>query len=186
MTASKAGIDLHFSDKERDLLKKLARNSIEKVLLGKGEEPLELPEVLKRKMGAFVCLKTKGDLKGCIGYIRGQMPLDQTVKQVAVEAAFHDPRFMPLSEEEWKDTDIEISVLTPMRKIEHVEEIEVGINGVYVEKGTYSGLLLPQVATENGWDRKTFLEHTCMKAGLARDAWKSKDTDIYVFSADVF
>ena len=177
---------MHFSDKERDLLKKLARNSIEKVLLGKGEEPLELPEVLKRKMGAFVCLKTKGDLKGCIGYIRGQMPLDQTVKQMAVEAAFHDPRFMPLSEEEWKDTDIEISVLTPMRKIEHVEEIEVGINGVYVEKGTYSGLLLPQVATENGWDRTTFLECTCVKAGLARDAWKSNDTDIYIFSADVF
>jgi AmmeMemoRadiSam system protein A len=186
VTARKAGVDLHFSDEERGLLKKLVRNSIERVLFGSEEEHLELPETLKKKMGAFVCLKTRGDLKGCIGNIRGQMPLDETVKQMAVEAAFHDPRFIPLSETDWRETDIEISVLTPMKKIEHIEEIEVGINGIYIEKGGYSGLLLPQVATENGWDRKTFLEYTCMKAGLPRDAWTSKDTVIYVFSADVF
>ena len=186
MAAKKAGIDLHFSDEERRLLKELARDSIEKVLFGKDAEELRIPETLKKKMGAFVCLKTTGELKGCIGYIRGQMPLDETIRQMAVEAAFHDPRFMPLSEEEWKDTDIEISVLTPMTKIGRVEEIEVGVHGIYLEKDFNSGLLLPQVATENGWDRETFLEYACMKAGLPRDAWKSKETAIYVFSADVF
>ncbi len=186
MAVKKAGIDLHFTDEERALLKKLAKNSIERVLFGTEEAHLNLPDRLKTEMGAFVCLKTKGDLKGCIGYIRGQMPLDQTVRQMAVEAAFHDPRFMPLDKAEWKDTDIEISVLTPMKKIERIEEIEVGVSGIYIEKGGCSGLLLPQVATENGWDRKTFLEFTCLKAGLPRDAWKSKETSIYVFSADVF
>lgn len=186
MAARKAGIDLHFSDEEKGLLKELAKGSIEKVLFGKEGKELQIPETLKKKMGAFVSLKTKGELKGCIGYIRGQMPLDETVQRMAVEAAFHDPRFMPLNEKEWEDTEIEISALTPMTKIERIEEIEVGVHGVYVEKGFNSGLLLPQVATENGWDRETFLEYTCMKAGLPRDAWKSGDTDIYVFSADVF
>jgi AmmeMemoRadiSam system protein A len=186
VAAKKAGIDLHFSDEERALLKELARGSIEKVLFGREEKDLSIPETLKRKMGAFVCLKTGGELKGCIGYIRGQMPLDQTIRQMATEAAFHDPRFLPVNEREWKDTDLEISVLTPMTKVESVEEIEVGVHGIYVEKGMYSGLLLPQVATENGWDRETFLENTCMKAGLPRDAWKTGDIDIYIFSADVF
>ncbi len=186
MGGRKAGIDLHFSDEERRLLKQLAKSSIESVLFRKEEKHLDLPESLKEKMGAFVCLKTQGELKGCIGYVRGQLPLDQTIRQMAVEAAFHDPRFMPLNQAEWKDTDIEISVLTPMKRITDVNEIEVGIHGIYIEKGFSSGLLLPQVATENGWDLKTFLEYTCMKAGLPKDAWKSKDTDIYIFSADVF
>lgn len=186
MGGRKAGIDLHFSDEERRLLKQLAKSSIESTLFRKKEGHLDVPASLKEKMGAFVCLKTKGELKGCIGYVRGQLPLDQTIRQMAVEAAFHDPRFMPLNESEWKETDIEISVLTPMKRITDTSEIEVGIHGIYIEKGFSSGLLLPQVATENAWDRKTFLEYTCMKAGLPKDAWKSKDTDIYIFSADVF
>ncbi len=186
MAERKAGIDLHFSDEERRLLKNLARNSIEKVLFGKEERPFSVPETLKAKMGAFVCLKTKGELKGCIGHIRGQMPLDETVKQMALEAAFHDPRFLPVDESEWMDTDIEISVLTPMKRISDIDEIKVGVHGIYVEKGVDSGLLLPQVATEYGWDRQVFLEYACIKAGLPRDAWKSKETRIYIFSADVF
>jgi AmmeMemoRadiSam system protein A len=186
MAGRKAGIDLHFTDEERRLLKQLAKGSIESVLFRQEQEHLDIPATLKEKMGAFVCLKTQGELKGCIGYVRGQLPLDQTIRQMAVEAAFHDPRFMPLNESEWENTEIEISVLTPMKKITDVDEIEVGIHGIYIERGFSSGLLLPQVATENGWDRKTFLEYTCMKAGLPKDAWKSKDTDIYIFSADVF
>jgi len=186
LAGRKAGVDLQFSDDERRLLKELARASIEEVLFGKAKQPLDIPETLKQRMGAFVCLKTKGDLKGCIGYIRGQKPLDETVRQMAREAAFHDPRFMPLNAAEWADTDIEISVLTPMRRITDVEEIQVGISGIYIERGMDSGLLLPQVATENGWDRRLFLEYTCMKAGLPRDAWKSPETKIYIFSADVF
>jgi uncharacterized protein (TIGR00296 family) len=91
-----------------------------------------------------------------------------------------------LQKNEWKNIDIEISVISPMRKIKNIEEIEVGIHGLYIEKGEYSGLLLPQVATEYHWDRETFLEYTCYKAGLAKNAWKLNDTKIYIFSADVF
>jgi AmmeMemoRadiSam system protein A len=182
----KAGIDLHFSDDERRLLKESARASIEEALFGKKAPDVDMPETLKKPMGAFVCLKTKGELKGCIGYIRATRPLDEIVKRMAKEAAFHDPRFLPLEPSEWVDTDIEISVLTPMTRIADVEEIQVGVHGIYLEKGMESGLLLPQVATENGWDRRLFLEYTCMKAGLPRDAWKSPETRIYIFSADVF
>ena len=90
-------------------------------------------------MGAFVCLKTHGELKGCIGYLKGQMPLDETVRRMAVEAAFHDPRFVPLDEAEWEHTDIEISVLTPMKKISDLEEIEVGVHGLYIQRGASLG-----------------------------------------------
>ncbi len=161
-------------------------DSIEDVLLGRQEEAPDVPKTLKKKMGAFVCLKTKGELKGCIGYLKAYAPLDETVKRMAVEAAFHDPRFMPLNVDEWRQTDIEISVLTPMKKISDVGEIEVGVHGIYIQGDSGSGLLLPQVATENGWDRETFLKHTCLKAGLPPNAWQSKGTAIYIFSADVF
>ena len=186
MTEKRVGVDLQFSESERELLRKVAKNSIEQRLLGKAEEQLEIPEKFLEPMGAFVCLKTKGELKGCIGYVKAVLPLVDTIKHVAVQAAFHDPRFMPLTQKEWKDTEIEISVLTPMKKIDSIEEIEVGVHGLYIEKGGHSGLLLPQVAVENNWDRIKFLEYTCFKAGLPPDAWKAKDANIFIFSADVF
>ncbi len=186
MKEKKPGIDLHFSEQERALMKQLVRESIESSLSGRKEKAIEVPDNLKEKMGAFVCLKTHGQLKGCIGHIRGFLPLDETIKEMARQAAFHDPRFAPLDADEWKETDIEISVLTPMQKIENIDQIEVGVHGLYIEKGVDSGLLLPQVAVEYNWDRKTFLEYACMKAGLDKDAWKSKETGIYIFSADVF
>lgn len=186
MKQKKAGVDLKFSASERELLRRLAKNSIEQKLLGKPEEPLELPDKFQEPMGAFVCLKTKGELKGCIGYIKAILPLADTIKQMALQAAFHDPRFMPLSQREWKDTEIEISVLTPMKKINDIEEIEVGVHGLYIEKDGFTGLLLPQVAVENNWDRIEFLRYTCFKAGLPGNAWKSEDANIFIFSADVF
>ena len=186
MGSKKAGIDLHFTDEERALMKEMVRVAIESGLLGKPEKSFQVPPKLKEKMGAFVCLKTRGELKGCIGHIKGLLPLDETIKEMARQAAFSDPRFPPLDASEWKETEIEISVLTPMRKIDDVEEIEVGLHGLYIEKGLETGLLLPQVAVECGWDRTAFLEYACMKAGLPRDAWRSKGTNIYVFSADVF
>ena len=167
-------------------MKEMVKETIESTLFGKKEKPLAVPPKLKEKMGAFVCLKTHGQLKGCIGHIKGFLPLDETIKEMARQAAFHDPRFAPLDASEWKATEIEISVLTPMRKIEDIEEIEVGVHGLYIEKGLDTGLLLPQVAVEYGWDRITFLEYACMKAALPKDAWKSKGTSIYIFSADVF
>ena len=186
MGNKKSGTDLHFTDEERALMKEMVRQTIESSLFGKREKPLTVPQKLQEKMGAFVCLKTHGELKGCIGHIKGFLPLHETIKEMARQAAFHDPRFAPLDASEWKATEIEISILTPMRKIDDIEQIEIGVHGLYIEKGVDTGLLLPQVATEYGWDRITFLEYACMKAGLPKDAWKSKETNIYVFSADVF
>lgn len=174
------------SQEERQRLKIIAKEAIEGILFGKDNDPVELTDRLKEKCGAFVTIKNRGSLRGCIGYIRGYLPLHETVKDMALQAAFHDPRFEPVRKEEWPDINIEISVLTPMRKIEDINEIEVGIHGIYIEKGMYSGLLLPQVATEQKWDRMAFLEYTCFKAGLPKDAWKSKDIDIFIFSAEVF
>ena len=105
---------------------------------------------------------------------------------MAEAAALRDPRFPPVNEKELPDLEIEISVLTPLKKIADVSEIEVGKHGIYIKKGWNSGLLLPQVATEYGWNRQTFLEHTCQKAGLPSNAWKEKGTEIYIFSADIF
>ena len=105
---------------------------------------------------------------------------------MAKAAAFEDFRFSPIKKEEFSDLDIEISVLTPLKKISDPKQIEVGKHGLYIKKGFSSGLLLPQVAIEYSWNRKTFLEHTCLKAGLQKDAWKEGETEIYIFSADIF
>ena len=177
---------MNLSAYEKEQLKQLARQTIEDVLFDRDKSEFEPTETLKEKRGAFVTVKKNNQLRGCIGYIKGVLPLYETIREMAIQAAFRDPRFTPLQENEWKDVDIEISVLTPMKKINDVSEIDVGVHGLYIEKGPYSGLLLPQVATEHRWDSVTFLENTCYKAGLQKDAWKSKDTVIYVFSADVF
>jgi AmmeMemoRadiSam system protein A len=110
----------------------------------------------------------------------------RTVEEMAAAAAFQDPRFPPLRKEELKDLRVEVSVLTPLRRVNDVGEIEVGTHGLYIRRGGRGGLLLPQVATEWRWDRDTFLKETCRKAGLAPEAWKDPETEIYVFSADVF
>ena len=177
---------MNLSAYEREQLKQLARQTIEDVLFDRDKSEFEPTETLKEKRGAFVTVKKNNQLRGCIGYIKGVLPLYETIREMAIQAAFRDPRFSPLQKNEWKDVDIEISVLTPMKKINDVSEIDVGVHGLYIEKGPYSGLLLPQVATEHRWDSVTFLENTCYKAGLQKDAWKSKDAVIYVFSADVF
>ncbi len=174
------------SEEEKATLKGVARDAIEDILFHRRKETPGITESLKKKMGAFVTLKRRDDLRGCIGYIKGVLPLHETVREMAVQAAFHDPRFEPLKKDEWDDIEIEISVLSPLKRIKDVEEIEVGVHGILIEKGFCSGLLLPQVATENDWDRATFVEHTCYKAGLPKDAWKSKDTSIFIFSAEVF
>ena len=177
---------MKLSPEEKEQLKKLARESIESVLFGKDKTKFEPTDMLQEKCGAFVTIKNKEQLRGCIGYIKGFLPLHETIREMAIQAAFHDPRFEPLRVDEWKDIDIEISVLTPMKKIQDIHEIEVGMHGLYIEKGYCSGLLLPQVARENNWDRTAFLEYTCYKAGLPKDAWKSKDAEIYIFSAEIF
>ena len=183
----RAGVDLGLSSEEKAQLLQIARDVVEAHC--RGEKPL-LPPVdsatLKEPRGAFVTLNKDGKLRGCIGHIRGQKPLAETVAEMAEAAAFQDPRFPPVTSEELNELEYEISVLTPLHRIADVEEIQVGKHGIYMKRGSSSGLLLPQVATDWGWDRNTFLQHTCTKAGLPEDAWKDKNTEIYIFSADVF
>ena len=140
----------------------------------------------KKRAGAFVTLKKHGRLRGCIGYIEARKPLYKTIEEMAVAAAFNDPRFPPLRQEEWKDVTIEISVLSPLKEVRDVKEIEIGRHGLYILKGGRGGLLLPQVATEYNWDNMTYLKETCHKAGLPSHAWKDEDTKIFIFSADIF
>ena len=168
-------------------LLKIARDVVEACCRGgKPPKPEVFSPTLNEPRGAFVTLHKDGKLRGCIGHIRAQKPLVETIVEMAEAAAFQDPRFPPVTTKELSQLEYEISVLTPLRRIKDVEEIQVGIHGIYMKRGPSSGLLLPQVATEWGWDRITFLEHTCSKAGLPEDAWKDKKTEIYIFSADVF
>jgi AmmeMemoRadiSam system protein A len=133
-----------------------------------------------------VTLTKRGDLRGCIGYVRAVKPLRETVAEMAVQAALHDPRFPPVSASELSGIDIEISVLSPLEEVTDVSQIEVGKHGLVIQEGARSGLLLPQVATEYGWDRETFLDHTCLKAGLPAGSWKRKGVVLLKFTAEVF
>lgn len=135
--------------------------------------------------GCFVTIKQKEELRGCIGNFISDQPLYQLVQEMAVSAATRDPRFYPMKVEDLADFTLEISVLSPLEKAASVGEIKVGVHGIYIVKGSYRGVLLPQVATEYGWNRDQFLQHTCIKAGLPQDAWQG-ECDIYIFSAQVF
>jgi len=183
----KVGVDLGLNAEEKKTLHDIAHTVIWNKVAGKPVPEFHVKSGrLTELRGAFVTITKKGTLRGCIGHIRALLPLYKTIEEMAAAAAFDDPRFPPITKNELKDLEIEISVLTPFKQITDVKEIEVGKHGIYIEKGFYSGLLLPQVATEYRWDRDTFLEHTCRKAGLPPDAWKDKDTRIYIFSADIF
>ncbi|MGA2362031.1 MAG: AmmeMemoRadiSam system protein B [Candidatus Aminicenantales bacterium] len=135
--------------------------------------------------GVFVTLKKRGELRGCIGYIEPVAPLAQAVIETAIYAATRDPRFPPVNAEEAKDLGYEISVLTPLKEITDPDLVQVGRHGIVISRGGQKGVLLPQVPVENGWDRNTFLEEGCLKAGLPADAWK-KGAKISVFEAIVF
>jgi uncharacterized protein len=173
---------------QRSQLLRIARHSIESVLDGRTAEILEheLDEVLRRPAGAFVTLKKHEDLRGCIGSIHPVAPLCRAVSSNAINAAFRDPRFHPLQKDEYPSIRLEISVMGPVERVASIEDIEVGRDGLIVSAGRNAGLLLPQVATEYGWDAETFLGHTCMKAGLPRDFWRRSECRIERFSAEVF
>lgn len=139
---------------------------------------------LTEPRGAFVTLHRAGQLRGCIGTFEASAPLYRTVAEMARSAAVGDPRFEPLRPAELPEVEVEISVLSRLRPA-RPEEVEVGRHGVYLERGYQRGVLLPQVAVEHGWDRETFLDQTCRKAGLPPGAWR-QGTTIYVFEAEVF
>jgi AmmeMemoRadiSam system protein B/AmmeMemoRadiSam system protein A len=170
-------------NEKREMLA-LARKAItEYVTNGKTLET-EIKNPKFRTDGAvFVTIKERGSLRGCIGHIQAVMPLYQSIIKNAVAACSSDPRFPSMKSEELKDMDIEISILSPFVPLKDVKDIQVGKHGLYIMKGMQSGLLLPQVATEFGWDRDDFLEHLCVKAGLPKDAWK--DAELYTFTAEI-
>jgi AmmeMemoRadiSam system protein B/AmmeMemoRadiSam system protein A len=165
----------------------LARQVIEAECAGKRfKSPVPPSLILKEPRGAFVTLHEDGQLRGCIGYIEAVKPLATTIEEMAKAAAFSDWRFSPVRAEEVPRLELEISVLSPITEVTDPSTIVVGKHGLIITRGMNRGLLLPQVPTEWKWDRETFLAQTCVKAGLAQDAWKNKGTKIECFTADVF
>ncbi len=172
------------ADRQTALL--LARNAIREFLETGNEIQSPVEPSFNELCGVFVSLKIDGELRGCIGYSEAQVPLGRTIIRCSIHSATEDPRFLPLTLGELDLVRIEISLLTPLQKINDPAEIEVGVHGIVIASGMRRGLLLPQVAIEHDWDRETFLRYSCQKAGLHDEAWKSTDTSIYIFSAEVF
>lgn len=185
--SEKGAGNMLLNEKQKTKMLELARKSIDSYLrTGKKLHVSETDPVLLERMGAFVTLREKGELRGCIGNMVGGQPLYLTIRDMAVEAATGDPRFAPVRPDELKNLDIEISVLSPMERVSGPDKIKLGVHGVMVRKGFGSGVFLPQVAGETGWNKEEFLSYLCShKAGLAADAWKDKDTELYVFTAEV-
>ena len=178
---------MQLSADDKKFLLKVARETVVRAVNGE-EIPKYEPTsgVTAQNRGAFVTLRKKGQLRGCIGLIQGIKPLVETVREMAIAAALRDMRFDPVSPSELDDIDIEISAMSPIQRLEDTDKIVVGRDGLIIRRGGMQGLLLPQVATEYGWDRETFLSQTCRKAGLPPDAWKMSGTEISFFSAEVF
>ena len=193
----KADTGFHLSDDEKQMLKEIALTSIQDSLDGKPISHL-IPDVpsptrslspltshLSEKCGAFVSLHKQGRLRGCIGHFGEDVPLHEIVAEMARAAAFEDPRFSPVRKEELEDIDIEISVLTPMRRIQSLDEFELHRHGIYIRKGYRSGTFLPQVADEVNWTKEEFFSHCAQdKAGIGWDGWR--DAELYIYEAIVF
>ncbi len=173
-----------YTEEEKKELLSIAKNSIiEYVKNGKAPE-VEPPDRKLRTDGAvFVTIKENGSLRGCIGHIQAIMPLYRSVIKNAVAACSGDPRFPPMNQEELKNMEVEVSILSPLTPLKNIKDIQIGKHGLVIRKGMHSGIFLPQVATEFGWDRETFLEHLCAKAGLPKDAWK--DAELYSFTTEI-
>jgi len=182
-----AGGSMLNSQQKKKLLE-IARSSIDTFLkTGKKMQVNQDDPVLDQEMGAFVTLNEHGQLRGCIGNLSAASPLCLTVRDMAVEAAMNDPRFPALTLPELKNIEIEISVLSQLKKVVSADEIRIGKHGVLVRRGYNSGVFLPQVAVETGWSKEEFMDNLCAhKAGLPKDAWRDKNTELYIFSADVF
>jgi len=175
-------------EKDKNKLLVIARSAVEQYVRDQHVPDLDtvgFSEALKMKCGAFVTLKEHNSLRGCIGHFGSDLPLYQVVREMAVAAAVQDSRFPPVAPEELDKLEIEISVLTPMRRITSIDEITMRKHGIYIKKGSMGGTFLPQVATETGWSKEEFLGHCAQdKAGIGWEGWK--DAEIYVYEALVF
>ena len=169
---------------EQKELLEIARKTIKECARGEDiPQQSSDSEGLTFERGAFVTLHKAGRLRGCIGNFTGEGPLLNTVQSMARAASQQDPRFPPVGPAEVEELDLEISVLSPLTPIEDVNQIQVGVHGIYIINPRGRGVLLPQVAVEYGWDRDTFLDQTCVKAGLNRGCWSDPQTQILIFSA---
>jgi len=151
-----------------------------------GGAPPEPAGALAEPGAAFVTWKRDGRLRGCIGSVEAVRPLAVDVERNAVAALVHDPRFAPTTAKDFPRLTVEISVLWPRERIASASEVQIGLHGLYIEKGSRRGLLLPQVAPEWGWGPEEFLEQVCVKAGLPGEAWRRPDVALYRFAAEVF
>lgn len=178
----------NLNEEDKIALLKIARNTLSDYIPDQSEteiDPKNISTALRVHAGAFVTLKLNNQLRGCIGHFEADKPLYKIVQEMAIAAATEDPRFSPVKEQEINKLEIEISVLTPMKRIEHIDEIVMGKHGIYIKKGYRAGTFLPQVATETGWNKEEFLGHCSRdKAGIGWDGWKT--ADIYTYEAMVF
>ena len=171
----------------KKLLLDIARSAIENQLGGVRTKsvPPKNPSLLVEK-GVFVTLTKERTLRGCIGRIEPRGPLFQTVAEVAKAAAFQDPRFSPITASELPDIAIEISILSSLTQLQEINALEVGRHGLLIRRGFASGLLLPQVASENRWSKEEFVGQVCLKAALPVDAWRETAAELFTFTAEVF
>ncbi len=185
------------TEEEGQLLLRIARTSLERWVCEQvrvSVESFPLTPRLRERHGAFVTLRAHGRLRGCVGYTANVQPLALTVRENAINAASVDTRFSPVTPSELPDIRIEISVLitpegqeTPFRPVSDLSEVVIGRDGLYIERdGARGGLLLPHVALEEGWDRETFLQAVCRKAGYPADAWPAPGCSLYRFSTQIF
>ncbi|MHB9151289.1 MAG: AmmeMemoRadiSam system protein A [Spirochaetales bacterium] len=177
---------LALSENERRELCEIARESIAAKLFHREPSPRSHGEGCLQPGGVFVTLHENGQLRGCIGRMHSGRPLCETVRDMALAAAFEDPRFMPMSKAEYSEIAIEITVLGPMIRIQGKDDFSIGTHGLYIAAKGRSGVLLPQVATEYGWDKEEFLSHLCVKAGLPLAAWREPGAELFAFEGLVF
>lgn len=173
-------------DATRRRLLRLARSAIKAALFGKADPVDNKPWPVLDRCGAFVTLRKHGQLRGCIGTFTPSDDLPATVHSMAVAAA-NDPRFtsMPISAAEMKDIRIDVSVLSPLQRVDDPAAVEIGVHGIYVKRGLSAGCFLPEVAIDNGWDKKTFLTQCCgQKAGMDPLAWQDPNTEIHIFTVE--
>ena len=175
---------------QKQTLLKVAHDTVKAAITNSSiQKPYSDDPELNSHCGCFVTLKNAGRLRGCIGQFTSEIPLIELVAQMAKASAAGDPRFVadPVITEELEQLDIEISVLSPLQQTDEPLSLRLGVDGVYIKKGCASGCFLPQVATETGWSKQEFLSCCCAhKAGLPADAWKEADTQVYLFTAEVF
>ena len=179
------------TDEEGTLALAIARSALRRALEGDRMEPGDLPPIFHEKRGVFVTLKKEGDLRGCIGVPYPILPLGEALVEAAICSGLSDPRFPPIRKEELNSLSLEVTILSPPKRLDcppqdRPDHVIVGKHGLIVKKRDMGGLLLPQVAEEYGWNSREFLSQTCQKAGLPTDCWQRPEAELYTFEGQIF